>query len=115
MAKHHPLRKQLVAADHALKTVIPYPEEVTNALHLPLPEYFKKHNLIHKNRSLPNTAEQLCISLTISKKECSKIEHATHNQRTSTDWHHQRQGRLTASAFHTILWYEKTNRLSECC
>ena len=89
------------------ETVIPYSEEVTNALPLPLPEYLKKHNLIHKNRDLPNTAEQLFISLTISKKKCSKIEHATHNQWTSADWHHQRQGRLIASAFHTIFGMRK--------
>ena len=95
------------------ETVIPYSEEVTNALPLPLPEYFKKHSLIHKDRGLPNTAEQLFISLTISKKECSEIEHATRNQRTSADWHQQRQGRLTASAFHTIFGMRKqTDRVN---
>ena len=76
---------------------------LSDVLPLPLPEYFKKCTITDEER----TAKQAFYSLCLSEEDCSRIEYVTQDQRNSDEWYRQRQGRLTASNFHTVLSMQK--------
>ena len=71
-----------------------------DALPSPLTDYFRT---MCNEDDVTNTAKQLFYSLNITKQECRRIEEATRMQRDCTEWFQQREGRLTASSFHSVL------------
>ena len=55
------------------------------------------------DENVTENAEQLFYELNVNQEQCDAIESTTKRQRESDAWHHQGQGRLTASSFHGIL------------
>ena len=75
----------------------------SNCLPVPLMEYFSQlcRNITDEN--VAEKAEQLFYELNITQEQCDAIESTMRRQRECDAWHHQCQGRLTASSFHNIL------------
>ena len=69
----------------------------------PVTDHFRSMCINISGDDVTNTAKQLFYLLNYSMDECQKIEEATRMQRDCTEWLRQREGRLTASSFHTIL------------
>lgn len=73
----------------------------------PLTNLFCEEFQALSGQILLEKAKVVFQGLTISKNESELIEMATRNQRESTEWYRQREGRLTASSFHDVLVRKK--------
>ena len=51
-------------------------------------------------------AKQLFYQISITDEEAAAVEERTWQQRELPDWHEQRHGRITSSAFHD-MWVRK--------
>ena len=71
-------------------------------------EYFSQLCRNVTDENVMEKAEQLFYELNITQEQCDAIESTTRRQRESDAWHHQCQGRLTASSFHSVLNMKST-------
>ena len=74
-------------------------------LPLPLTDLFSEE--YQSNSYLSQKSIQVFRSLSLSQEDCDNIEKHTKLQRECSDWHRQRQGRLTTSCFHDVLVLKK--------
>ena len=72
-----------------------------------LMQFFKKKLSSTAENDLSSISKHLYFTLTLTDQECSMIEKLTKNQRESKRWFEYREGRLTASSFHSIYTLRK--------
>ena len=74
-----------------------------DSLPVSLMEYFSQHCMNITNEDVIEKAEQLFYQLNLTQEQCDAIKLTTRRQRESDTWYNLRQGRLTASSFHSVL------------
>ena len=72
-----------------------------------LMQFFKEKLSSTIENDLSSIAKHLYFTLTLTDQECSVIEKLTRSQRESKRWFEYREGRLTASSFHSIYTLQK--------
>jgi len=83
-------------------------QEVSSDCRLPAPltDLYDDEYKAYSQKELLENAEQLFYHINITYEEAAAVEERTQQQRASPDWHEQRHGRITASAFHDV-WVRK--------
>ena len=83
-------------------------QEVSSDCMLPAPltHLYDDKYKAYLQKELLEKAEQLFYQISITDEEAAAVEERTRQQRVSPDWHEQRHGRITSSAFHDV-WVRK--------
>ena len=72
----------------------------------PLTQLYDDKYKAYSQKELLEKAEQLFYQISITDEEVAAVEERTRKQKVSPDWHEQRHGRITLSAFHDV-WVRK--------
>ena len=91
-----------VMSDEAIST-----ESGKPTFPMPLMQFFKEKLTSTAENDLSTITKHLYFSLILTADECLVIEKVTRSQRESEEWFKHREGRLTASSFHSILTLRK--------
>ena len=84
-------------------------------LPIPLLQHFKEKLKSITEKDLCTIAQHLYFSITITAEESCAIERGTQHQRECQDWFKHREGRLTASSFHSIWTLRAQQNLKIYC
>lgn len=105
LSVHNASSSERLESPLKLLLIIEQPTEApftSKMLPLPLTELCSEECKRMSSQSLSKKAKENVRSLSFSQEDRDEIEKSTWLQECP-DWHKQRQGRLTASAFHDIL------------